>query len=246
MILILVACNPVVTPRAIDDTPTTTPILLICTPIATEIPIATQTPTATPHVGAVVVHAWIDETNDQLWSDAVERVEAEVLFMGPETVPSPYPRYWSVNTDGTGIAVNGIVWPGDYEIMIIGLPNGNFMVPWFDNVWRVTVKADDQTMVNLRFQWWRATWTPTATVTATRPATSTPTASVTPQATMTGTPTAIPTMTSTPTATATEALHQCVQYWNNCIPNDQQCSTGKVPDPQGQCGIGWKCCKVVP
>lgn len=245
--------EPVATIIFVDDTPTSTvtPVSFICTPLPTSTPEATQTPTATPHVGSVIIHAWIDETNDQLWSDAVERVEAEVLFIGREPVPSPYARYWSIHTDGTGIAVNGKVYPGNYDIQIIGLPNGNFMVPYYDNIWRVTVKADDQSMVNLRFTWWRSTWTPTASVTATRPATSTPTASVTPTvtatpiATRTGTPTATLSATGTVTVTPTSIPYACINYWTYCRPVGEQCPIGTVPDLQGQCGQNFFCCRVM-
>ncbi len=255
---------PAATILFVDDTPTSTatPISFICTPLPTSTPEATQTPTATPHVGAIIVHAWVDEEGIGVWDTAAEPVAVEVVFIAREPVPTSYPAGWSLCTGepelyqknprqctgGKGIAVNGIVWPGSYDIWIVGLANGNFLVPEYDNVWRVTVKADDQSIVNLRFQWWRATWTPTATVTATRPATSTPTASATATQTMIPTVTVAPSVTVTPTASATVmatptgVLHQCPMYWYSCIPIDLACPIGTVPDVLGVCGSAFRCC----
>jgi hypothetical protein len=53
------------------------------------------------------------------------------------------------------------------------------------------------------------------------------------------TPTTLVTPTSTPAP-----LHQCVAYWNNCLPNGQGGGPGRIVDPFGICGSGFTCWKV--
>ncbi len=45
-----------------------------------------------------------------------------------------------------------------------------------------------------------------------------------------------------PLATPTPVPHQCANYWYNCVPDTSACPVGKVDDPAGVCGAGWKCC----
>lgn len=248
LLLLIIAYSPVVMPRAIDDTPTATSTPLLCTPLPTIMPIATDTPTAMPTsvpTGSIIIHTWIDQ-NDNMIRDTNEiPIDVGVLFWArvPAVIPLPFPIAFSINTGEKGIAVINNVYPALYQVQIIEMGlQGNWLTPYYANQWGTTVEPGGISLVLLRFEQWRAAWTPTPTLTPRPTVTPVPTPSGTPTMTATRTATGTPTATGTATATPTEAPHACKNYYTQCM---QSCPVGTVQDIHGACGIGLVCCQPV-
>ena len=244
--IMIALVSTVLMTSACDMPPTATPgpatVTLTATATVTETVTRTPsaTPTATPRAtatcpacatcapidaslwGNILGHAWVDTDDNGAWDFGEPGVVVTQAIIYQGSIPAGmalYPSYQLVTSD-RGLAVNAQALPGGYVIVLLRY-EGCF-VPYYDNYEFLTVNSGETATIRTRF--WRDLRC------------TTPLPTVTPTATKTPGPTA------TPTAIV---LHQCPNYWTNCIDVKDVCPIGTAPDVWGECGAGFRCCVPV-